>query len=100
MVDRGAFGADYTGASRFDALLPPGLLVPVLPTVLDLRQQLPNPFDVALGPEMNCDAAGRDGLGCGYFLRGDVAAKCGGVQTQLLGSVARGKGRHLLRCSR
>jgi hypothetical protein len=81
MVDRGAFGADNTCASRFDALLPPGLLVPVLPTVLDLRQELPNPFDVALGPEVNGDAAGRDGLGCGYFFSGDVAAECSGSHT-------------------
>lgn len=80
-MDRGAFGADNTSASRFDALLPPGLLVPELPTVLDLRQQLPNSLDITLGPEMNGDAAGRDGLGCRYFLRGDVAAKRRGGQT-------------------
>jgi len=80
-VVRGAFSADNTGASRFDVLLPPGLFVPVLPTILDLRQELPNSLDIALGPEMHCDAPGRDGLGCGHFLRGDVAAKCGGIQT-------------------
>ncbi len=37
-----------------------GLLVPELPAVLDLWQQLPNPFNVALGPDMNCNAAGRE----------------------------------------
>ena len=81
MVVRGAFSADNTGASRFDVLLPPGLFVPVLPTILDLRQQLPNSLDIALGPEMHCDAAGRDGLGRRYFLRCDVAAKRRGGQT-------------------
>ena len=58
-----------------------GLLVPELPAVLDLRQQLPNSLDIASGPEMHCDAAGCDGLGCRYFLRGDVAAKRRGGQT-------------------
>ena len=62
-MDRGAFWCATTDASRFDALLPPGPLVPELPTVLDLRQELPNSIDIALGPEMNGDAAGRDGLG-------------------------------------
>ena len=79
MVDRGAFWCATTNASRFDALLPP--LVPELPTVLDLREELPNSLDIALSPEMNGDAAGRDGLGCRYFLRGDVAAKRGSIQT-------------------
>ena len=69
-------------------------------TVLDLRQQLPNPFDIALGPEMDCDAAGRDGLGCGNFFRSDVAAERRGIQTQLLGSGARGKSTQLLQRSR
>ena len=72
-----------------DALLPPGLLVPVLPTVLDLRQEPPNSLDIALRPEMHDDAASRDGLGCWYFLRGDVAAKGRDIQPQFLGSVAR-----------
>ena len=100
MVDRGAFWCATTDASRFDALLPPGPLVPELPTVLDLRQELPNSIDIALGPEMNGDAAGRDGLGCRDFLRGDVAAeRCGG-HAQLLSSVARGKSRHQLQCDR
>jgi hypothetical protein len=62
-------------------LLFPLLLVPELPAVLDLRQQLPNPFDILSGPEMNCDAAGRNDFGRRYFLGRDVAAKCGGVQT-------------------
>ena len=63
--------------------------VPELPAVLDLWQQLPNPFDVLLSPEMNCDAAGRNDFWRWYFPSRDVAAKCGGVQTQLLGSLAR-----------
>ena len=99
-MDRGAFGGDNTSASRFDALLLPGLLVPELSTVFDLRQQLPNSLDIASSPEMNGDAAGRDGIGCGYFFSGDVAAKCSGIQTKLLSSVARGKSSHLLQCSR
>jgi hypothetical protein len=57
------------------------LLVPELPAILDLRQQLPNPFDILFGPEMNCDAAGRNDFWRRYFLGRDVAAKCGGVQT-------------------
>ena len=42
-----------------DALLPPGLLVPVLPTVLDLWQELSNSLDIACGPDVNRDAASR-----------------------------------------
>jgi len=53
------------------------LLVPELPAVLDLWQQLPNPFDVALGPDMNCNAAGRERLRRGHFLCGDVATERG-----------------------
>jgi hypothetical protein len=97
---RGAFSVDSTGASRFDVLLPPCLLIPVLPTILDLRQQLPNSLDIACGPEMDCDAAGRDRLGCRDFLRGDVAAQCRSSQTELLGSVARRKSSHQLHCYR
>jgi len=70
-------------------LLFPLLLVPELPAILDLRQQLPNPFDILFGPEMNCDAAGRNDSWRWYFLGRDVAAKCGGVQTKLLGSLSR-----------
>jgi len=51
--------------------------VPELPAVLDLWQQLPNPFDVALGPDMNCNSAGRKRFRRWYFLCGDVATKCG-----------------------
>ena len=54
-----------------------GLFVPELPAVLDLWHQLPNPFDVALGPDMNCNAAGRERLWRRYFLCGDVATECG-----------------------
>ena len=40
-------GVDSTGASRFDVLLlSPGFLVPELPTVLNLWQQLVNPFNI------------------------------------------------------
>ena len=53
------------------------LLVPELPAVLDLWQQLPNPFDVALSPDMNCNAAGRERFRCRYFLCGDVATERG-----------------------
>jgi len=94
-------GVDSTGASRFDVLLlSPGFLVPELPTVLNLWQQLVNPFNIVAAPEMDRDASGRDGLRRWHLLRGDVATKCGGIQAQLLGSVARRKSRHLLRCSR
>ena len=51
--------------------------VPELPAVLDLWQQLPNPFDVALSPDMNCNAAGRERLRRWYFLCGDVATERG-----------------------
>ena len=51
--------------------------VPELPAVLDLWQQLPNPFDIALGPDMNCNSAGRKRFRRWYFLCGDVATKCG-----------------------
>jgi hypothetical protein len=53
------------------------LLVPELPAVLDLWQQLPNPFYIALGPDMNCNAAGRKSFGRWYFLSSDVATECG-----------------------
>jgi hypothetical protein len=55
------------------------LLVPELPAVLDLWQQLPNPFDVALGPDMNCNAAGRERLRRWHFLCGDVATERGHI---------------------
>ena len=54
-----------------------GLLVPELPAVLDLWHQLPNPFDVALGPDMNCNASGRERFRSWYFLCGDVATERG-----------------------
>ena len=53
------------------------LLVPKLPAVLDLGQQLPNPLDVASGPDMNCNAAGRERFRRWYFLCGDVATERG-----------------------
>ena len=55
------------------------LLVPELPAVLDLWQQLPNPFDVSLGPDMNRNAASRERFRRWYFLCGDVATECGYV---------------------
>jgi hypothetical protein len=55
------------------------LLVPELPAVLDLWQQRPNPFNVVLGPDMNCNAAGRERFRRWYFLCGDVATECGHV---------------------
>ena len=55
------------------------LLVPELPAVLDLWQQLPNPFDVVLGPDMNCNAARRERLRHWYFLCCDVATERGYV---------------------
>jgi hypothetical protein len=58
-----------------------GLLVPKLPTVDELRQQLANPFDVAAGPDVNGDAASRKGFGCGYFFSGDIPAKGRNIQT-------------------
>ena len=54
-----------------------GLFVPALSAVLGLWQQLPNAFDVALGPDMNCNAAGRERFRRWYFLCGDVAAERG-----------------------
>jgi hypothetical protein len=53
------------------------LFVPELPAVLDLGQLLPNPFDVASGPDMNCNAAGRERFRRWYFLCRDVATECG-----------------------
>jgi hypothetical protein len=53
------------------------LFVPELPAVLDLWQQLPNPFDVALGPDMNRNAAGRERIRRWYFCCGDVATERG-----------------------
>jgi hypothetical protein len=53
------------------------VLVPELPAVLELWQQLPNPFNVVLGPDMNCNAAGRERSRRWYFLCGDVATECG-----------------------
>jgi hypothetical protein len=55
----------------------PSLLVPQLPAVLDLWQQLPNQFDVALSPDMNCNAAGRERFRRWHFLCGDVATERG-----------------------
>jgi len=78
---------DRTGAFPLRYLFPLGPLVPELPAVLDLRQQLPNPFDVSIGPQMNCYSAGCDDSWCWYFLGSDVAAKSGVVQTQLLSRV-------------
>lgn len=74
--------------------------VPELPAVLDLWQQLPNPFDVATGPDMNRNATGCERFRRRYFLCCDVATECGYIQTQLLGSVAGRKGSHLQQCCR
>lgn len=78
----------------------PYFLVPELPSVLDLRQQPPNPFDVAVSPDMNCNAAGRDRFGCWYFLCGDVATERGYIYAQVPSSVAGGKGSHRQQCCR
>jgi hypothetical protein len=75
---QGRVGVRALARPAFDVLrLLFDLLVPELLSVLDLWQQLPNPFDVALGPDMNCNAAGRECFGRWYFLCGDVATECG-----------------------
>ena len=96
MVVRGALVLTHWRVPR--CLLPRP--VPELSTVLDLRQELANSLDIAARPEVNRDAARSDGLGCRYFLRGDVAAECRGGHTELLGSVARGERSHRLHCNR
>lgn len=73
---QGRVGVRALARPAFDVLrLLLDLLVPELPSVLDLSQQLPNPFDVALGPDMNCNAAGRERFRRWYFLCGDVTAE-------------------------
>ena len=53
------------------------LLVPQLSAVLDFWQQLPNPFDVATGPDMNRNAASCQRFRRRYFLCADVTTERG-----------------------
>ncbi len=77
---QGRVGVRALARPAFDVLrLLLDLFVPELPAVLDLGQQLPNPFDVGSGPDMNCNAAGRERFRRWYFLCADVATECGYV---------------------
>jgi len=63
-------------------------LVSGVSAVLDLRQEFPNVFDILFTPGMHFQIAQLDGLGCKYFLPGNVAAESPGVNAESLGSLS------------
>ena len=75
MVARGVVQVETARRPAFDLLFfLLGLLVPELPAVLDLRQELANSLDIALAPIMHPHTAESHSLRCRHFLRRNIPA--------------------------
>jgi len=65
-------------------------LIPGFPAVRDLRQELANPFNLFLGPEMDRHASASGGPGFGHLTGLDVANKRGICDAKFLGRLPSG----------
>jgi hypothetical protein len=64
------------------------VLVSAVPTVLDLRQEFPNSFNVLLTPGMHFQIAKLEGLWRRHFLPRDIATQSPWVEAQFFGRLA------------